>query len=611
MTEKLTGDRVVRREAFSLTFKAEPGHFILESGGQRLTLACQGAVSPECRVDFGAKWQRIGEREEDGSVIWTFEAPSSVWLRRALHVKITAEEVLFQLEVTGEGAIDRVTYFSGFDDALATEPLATFSHLSWARRDYTRSWSGSPLELQRIFNPQPNLYEEQELPPGCPQRITAATTFGPEMFNTFFAPAPYVYVFDGRFSAGVVAGFGENRYTHYDYLVGNGWGLQLHYDGMTHVNGVWKAPAIRVGFGANGGNWEGALVGYLDYLRAGPFLPPAPTTPSPDWARRPMVCGWGQQTAWARQKATSVLPEGSPITTGAGGYATQSAYGEITRLLDRHSLPYGTLTIDMGWSSCLTIPVVDTTKWPDLKAYIAQEHARGKKVMLWLATWNPGGAPPEYLMAHADGLKDCVDPTHPGFRAELEKTIAYCISPDGLDADGFKLDFTGDIPRGPGYRPHAPLWGVELLFDYVSLIHRAMKPAKRDSVLETHCAHPLFVHVTDMLRLNDIFSVQSDVSAMMVFRARIAQLVNPAWPIDTDNDPFISRAAWLNYMRLQPKLGVPSLYTLTHVSFAANGSDLEAISDADLAEVSRVWLDYLASGCFSSAEGGCFDKVAG
>ena len=172
MTEKLTGDRVVRREAFSLTFKAEPGHFILESGGQRLTLACQGAVSPECRVDFGAKWQRIGEREEDGSVIWTFEAPSSVWLRRALHVKITAEEVLFQLEVTGEGAIDRVTYFAGFDDALATEPLATFSHLSWARRDYTRSWSGSPLELQRIFNPQPNLYEEQELPPGCPQRIT-------------------------------------------------------------------------------------------------------------------------------------------------------------------------------------------------------------------------------------------------------------------------------------------------------------------------------------------------------------------------------------------------------------------------------------------------------
>lgn len=61
MIENLMGGCVVGREAFSLTYKPATRRFILEAGGQRLTLACQGAVSPENRPDYGAKWQRIAE----------------------------------------------------------------------------------------------------------------------------------------------------------------------------------------------------------------------------------------------------------------------------------------------------------------------------------------------------------------------------------------------------------------------------------------------------------------------------------------------------------------------------------------------------------------------
>jgi hypothetical protein len=93
------------------------------------------------------------------------------------------------------------------------------------------------------------------------------------------------------------------------------------------------------------------------------------------------------------------------------------------------------------------------------------------------------------------------------------------VSPDGLNADGFKLDFTGDMPRGRGYRPASDLWGVELMLDCVKLIFDSMVQAKADTVLETHCAHPLFTGVTDLLRLNDIFCTREDVRPMMAFRA--------------------------------------------------------------------------------------------
>jgi hypothetical protein len=130
------------------------------------------------------------------------------------------------------------------------------------------------------------------------------------------------------------------------------------------------------------------------------------------------------------------------------------------------------------------------------------------------------------------------------------------------------------------------------MHDYLKLIHGAMKAAKADTVLETHCANPQFADVTEMLRLNDIFCTREDVRASMEFRARVARIALPGYPIDTDNDPFISRAAWLDYMRLQPKLGMPSLYTLTHVSFTKSGTPAEAIPSGDWDEIRKIWTKY-------------------
>jgi hypothetical protein len=352
------------------------------------------------------------------------------------------------------------------------------------------------------------------------------------------------------------------------------------------VDGGFESPRLRFGFADDRNR---ALAEYVAFLRANGFAFRGPS-PIPAWWRKPIFCGWGQQTHWARlaaQRENSAFDAG-PVDLSAEGMATQSAYEEMVRLLEKSDLPYGTIIVDMGWSRSRSLPEPDSLKWPDLRAFIAGEHQRGKKVLLWLGCWTPDGIPPEFLMAHDPGLRDVPDPTHPGFVEELQRRIRTLISPSGFNADGFKLDFSGDLPRGKGYRPQRPLWGVELLREYLAVIHSATKTAKPDALIETHCATPYLADLTDMLRLNDLFFETTDVNAPMVFRAEMARIACPEWLIDCDNDPFIDRESWMNYLRIQPQLGVPSLYTLTHMSMSG-----EPVQPGDLKEIAGLWRDYL------------------
>jgi len=578
---------VHRADAYTLTFDQQAQLFRVNQGSQVLTLACQGMVSTLEGIDTGTEWRLAAVREAGDAVLWRLVADSSCWQRKALLVELRARDIRFRIHVQGNGAIDRVTFFAGVPTTFTNEASATMRTLAWATHPITCAWVGSPINHRQVFNSQPNAYEEQSLPATCGQRITSATTFGPERFNTFFAPPLFAYVLDERFCLGIAAEPGENRYTHFDYLSAAGWGCELHYDGMTRVDGEWTSPALRV---APCDSIDDGLRAYVTALQAEGLTPRPPRSPA--WVWKPMVCGWGQQTVWAKMaEQGESLPLGSPLTPGAPGFCTQDAYTLFLHLLG--DLPYGTVTVDMGWSTCMTIPQPDMTRWPDLKGFIADLHARGKRVMLWLATWNPEGLDPALCIPHAPGLADCADPTNSEFRRRLREAIHQAISPEGLDADGFKLDFTGDLPRGRGYQPAENLWGMELLHEYIQLIASTMRDAKAEAVLETHCANPYFVDVTDMLRLNDIFCTHEDVRPMMAFRARIARLVNPHWPIDTDNDPFISRQAWLEYMRFQPTIGIPSLYTATHMSFSLPATPLEVVTPEDLQEIKGIWVEWL------------------
>jgi len=584
---------VFNRPEWSFLYDETSGEAMLRTAaGRELVIACRGAVSTPDQTDVGLAWRLVETARRGADDVLTLRAEETCWQRKTLTVEIGSREVRCQLQVAGRGAIDRVIFFAGFAPAADFAPLATARLLTPVRRNPERWWSGSSRLPERVFNPQPNAWQEQELNGRLRQRLSCACTFGQELCNTFFSPGIYAYIFDRAFCLGIAAPPGENRYHHCDYVPGAGWGLELHYDGMTEVDGVWNSPVVRIGLVPEGEVTAG-LGEYLGFLRERRWAP-EPTSRIPAWAWRPMVCGWGQQVAWSNlASAGSSLPVGSPITPGAGGYATQEAYEQIAAILAAIRLPYGTLTIDLGWSKCLTIPE-PRAEWPDLRGFIRRQHEQGKKVLLWLGAWNPDGLPRELQMPHEPGLADCADPTNPEFRRRLREAIANVIAPAGCDADGFKLDFTGDLPRGRGYHPACPgLWGMELLRDYVALIHEAMREAKPDAVLETHCANPYFADLTEMLRLNDLFGPREDVRPMMEFRATMARLAHPGCPIDTDNSPFISATSWRDYLRYQPRLGVPSLYTLSHMEMGYGGQPQQVIAPEWFDELRGIWQDYL------------------
>jgi hypothetical protein len=580
------------RDRYTLRHDPATGTLSIETGaGKRMAIAVQAAVNRPEAVDAGTAWTLAGRTTSARGERLMFNAARTVWNAKRLVVEAGADGIDVRVEVEGAGAIERVVIGAGFAASVPLQARSTLGHLTWAKRVWSRSWTGSPIAHKKVMNPQPNGFFEQEVAATISQRITSATTFGPEQFNTFFAPPLYAYVLDDAWCLGICAPPGQNRYHHFDYTVADGWGVELHYDGRTQVEGAWSSPTLRIAPCAGA---EAGLAEYVGHLRA-TGCAPRQGNRTPDWARRPMLCGWGQQTVWTQIHESGAMPPiGSPVTSGASGYASQKAYGDIVAQAEAAGLPFGVLTIDAGWSACATIPLPDARLWSDLKGFIASEHAKGRRVLLWLGTWNPGGLEEALRMPHAPGVQDACDPTHPEFRRRLVEAITHCIAPSGLDADGFKLDYTGDLVRGAAYQPAAPgLWGMELMRDYVGLIHGAMRAAKADTVLETHCGNPYFADVSDYLRLNDIFTTDPDVRPMMDFRARMGRIANPFCALDTDNDPFISRDAWLEYMRHQPKIGVPSLYTLTHMSFPGADRKLEAVQAGDLAVVAQIWREYL------------------
>ena len=88
-----------------------------------------------------------------------------------------------------------------------------------------------------------------------------------------------------------------------------------------------------------------------------------------------------------------------------------------------------------------------------------------------------------------------------------------------------------------------------------------------------------------MLRLGDVYSARADsVTEEMTFRADMMRQVDPHWLIDTDGWPLPSLAAMREFVDLQPSLGVPSLYYVTHLDTTG-----EALTPEDYARIRKAW----------------------
>lgn len=110
-----------------------------------------------------------------------------------------------------------------------------------------------------------------------------------------------------------------------------------------------------------------------------------------------------------------------------------------------------------------------------------------------------------------------------------------------------------------------------------------MKCGKHSASIYCH----LHSYYVSSKTLNDLDGNSADVLDIMQNRACVAHLCNPDWLIDTDNDLMVSKAAWRQYLQMQPQLGIPDTYYLWSIA-ASN----EPLGPEDMDLLRHTWEAY-------------------
>jgi len=357
----------------------------------------------------------------------------------------------------------------------------------------------------------------------------------------------------------------------------------LEYEGHTRVDGRFDAPAVVITPHVR--DPYAGLRCHRDDLAARGVAPEPAARETPAWWTEPIFCGWGAQCRLAR-------------TTGgrAPDLAREERYDEFLRILGEHGVDPRTVVLDDKWQEAYGTNRPDPRKWPDLRAWIARRHEEGRHVLLWWKAWDPEGLDASLCIRRPDGVPVALDPTNARACDALRESVAQMLGPDGLDADGLKIDFTARTPSGRALAANGPGWGIALLHDLLRIVYLAAKEAKPDALVITHTPHPSFADVTDMVRLNDMLRLDDPgpmppVVPQMRYRAGVVHAACPDLLVDTDDWAVPDKATWRAYLEEKPRLGVPSLYYVTDVDL-----DGEPLEEEDYAAIRRTWAAWREQG---------------
>ena len=380
----------------------------------------------------------------------------------------------------------------------------------------------------------------------------------------------------------ILAPIAEQTFTNYAYVpVTGGFSLRLDYEGQTAVSGTFTTPPLVIHL--DGRDPEDVLARHRtlhDEYGATPVRPPVPP---PAWWQGPIFCGWGAQCALGARTGQPPQP-----------LATQVNYDRFLTALAAKGIVPRTVVVDDKWQADYATCRPDPRKWADLKGWIAERHAAGQRVLLWWKAWDPEGAPADACLTDAAGEPVALDPDSPACVALITEAVEYMLSPDGLDADGFKIDFTARTPSGSSIRHAGRRWGTALLHEQLRLVYDAAKQVKPEALVVTHTPNPAFIDVTDMIRLNDVLRAVDAaepgyVARHMTYRAGVVKAVCPELGIDTDGWMMPSHAEWRSYLDVQHGLGVPALYYV-------DGTDTDKydFGPEDFAAIQASWQRFTA-----------------
>jgi hypothetical protein len=477
------------------------------------------------------------------------ERRSTRWEHASLRLSCTDDGIDVVTTVRGRGALTDVHLLGGRS----------------AIPGYPTGFMPSGSCFRTLFSPNPGDPGRLVQPAGEAAVIGVSGDGQPGRGHWFFTPAPLSLwlttaevaapetVEDGWFGISLAApverlSFGQLAYVAAD----RAFSVRLEYEGHTHVDGEFEAPVVVLTPGAED-PYTGIRGHRADLTRRG-YAPAPAGRDVPDWWTAPIFCGWGAQCRLASLNGKS-----------AAGLATHASYDGFLDHLERQGVVPGTVVIDDKWQTHYGTNEPDTEKWPDLRGWIARRHARGQHVLLWWKAWDCEGLPPELCIRNAEGAPIAVDPTNPEARAALAEGVTRMLAPDGLDADGLKIDFTARTPSGSTLSRHGSGWGIALLHELLAIVHAAAKAAKPAALLITQTPHPSFVDVADMIRLNDMLRIDDGapfppIVPQMRYRADVVRAACPELLIDTDDWCVPNLAEWRAYLAAKPSLGVPSLY---------------------------------------------------
>lgn len=501
---------------------------------------------------------------------------SSLWERKTYYFKLRGDWVEYYYVLEGSGRIDDCEFFQGF---VGESQGGTVSH-PWVHGEPVLGHWGrlrSKPYFGRVFNPEPNGLRKRFFRPTEYSTIGVRSDKSYCRGNWFFTPGPFCFVVEGGAQTWVAFGLavkpGEHTFTRYDCPGGNGFGLTLRYEGRASVRGRWESPHVLIG----GSRDEyAALSRYSERVRETVYSALIPGEQF-SWWSEPIFCGWGEQCYLQYSNGGA----------GAADFASQSNYEAWLDALARQGVFPGIVIVDDKWQRAYGSCQPDNAKWPDMKGFIHRQHLAGRRVLLWFKAWDPEGVPPDECVLSVTGRALSVDPSSPAYETRLRRQVALALG--GLGADGFKIDFTAMHPPATAGETFGGIWGVELLKRLLWIIRDEAKKTKRDALIIAHTVNPYLVDVFDVVRLNDVAIVQESDSYLesMVHRQRVARAACPQLLIDTDNWPSPSVDAWLEYVREQPRLGIPSLYYATHVDESS-----EELDASCFAEIRRSWAEY-------------------
>ena len=528
-------------------------------GGRWLTLSLLAALD---RTDGVDETLAVSAPKVDGDTI-VVERHSTVWEDARLELRCLPASVEIRTVVRGRGDLAAVRLLGG-RSLIPGAPLGLVS-------------SGTDLSALFCPNPEDLLAPVRHVREGAAIGVVGDGEPGRERW--LFTPAPLYLAFgDRRGGAGWVdlavaapveeLRFGELRCDAHAL----GFSLALDYDGHTRVDGEFRAPTLVLTPGV--ADPYAGLRRHRDDLVARGLAPAPSARRQAGWWLEPIFCGWGEQSHLER------------VSGGlARDYATQACYDRFLAVLEEHGVEPGIVVLDDKWQATYGRNEPDTAKWPDLKGWIEASHARGRHVLLWWKAWDPEGLDPELCIRNPDGAPVALDPSNPAAREELRRIVHGLLSASGLDADGFKVDFTGRTPAGRALTHAGGAWGIALLHELLDVVYAAAKEAKPDALVMTHTPHPSFADVTDMIRLNDM--MHGEIVPQMAFRADVVRAALPELPIDTDDWRIPDKQSWRAFLEEKLEIGVPSLYYASHLD--ATG---EALDDDDYAAVRRVWASW-------------------